>query len=244
MGDIADVYQQVRTDISQLVTGLSAADLDRTVPATPEWTIRDVVTHLAADASCVIVGDFPREFFAAFGEPDAIRSLNEWTAGQISERAGRSFEEILDEWEGSAKTLVSIMRGETPLPEEAGMFADRALITDAAVHQQDIHGALGIDDGRDAAPVRIGLSGYIATMGWRLDDAGIPALVFDAGDKLRTAGSKDPGATARAARFEFFRALSGRRNPDQIRAWEWEGDPEPYVHYFYPYGLREDALVE
>ncbi|MCA1830380.1 MAG: maleylpyruvate isomerase family mycothiol-dependent enzyme [Actinobacteria bacterium] len=34
------------------------------------------------------------------------------------------------------------------------------------------------------------------------------------------------------------------RSPDQIRAFEWQGDPEPFLSLFYPYGLRTDALVE
>lgn len=243
MGDLGDVYTQLRNDISSFVSELSEDDLARSVPATPAWTIKDVVTHLAADASCVTVGDFPREFFAAFGEPEGVAKLNEWTARQISERKGRSLSEILEEWEGSAKTLVSMMRRETAWPEDV-LFADRAMLTDAGVHQQDIFGALGIKRGRDAAPIRIAIGGYIAMMGWRLDPAGVPALVFDAGDKVRTAGSTEPGATVRASRFEFFRALSGRRNPDQIQAWDWDGDPEPYIPFFYPYGIREDALVE
>jgi len=44
--------------------------------------------------------------------------------------------------------------------------------------------------------------------------------------------------------FELARAASGRRSPDQIRAYDWDGDPEPFIALFYPYGLRTEALVE
>ena len=58
-------------------------------------------------------------------------------------------------------------------------------------------------------------------------------------------GGDEPTATVKIrSRFELFRALSGRRGLDQLRAYEWDGDPETYVHYFYPYGIRKDALVE
>jgi hypothetical protein len=118
------------------------------------------------------------------------------------------------------------------------------LLTDLAVHQQDIFGAFGIERARDAAPIKIATSGYVVVMGLRLAGAGIPPLQLDAGEKVYVTGDGEPAATVKATRFEFFRALSGRRSPEQIKAYEWEGDPEPYVPYFYPYGIRKDALVE
>ena len=63
MADLADLYDQIRNDISELVAGLAPEELEKQVPATPDWTIKNVVTHLAADATCVTTGDFPREFF-------------------------------------------------------------------------------------------------------------------------------------------------------------------------------------
>lgn len=244
MADLVDLYQQVRHDICELVVGLDPQVLDEPVPATPEWSIRDVVAHLTADATCAINGDFPRQFFDAFGEADAVTTLNDWTARQVEERQDRSLEELVEEWKASSVDLTAMMRGEEPWPGEAVMFIDRVLLTDAAVHQQDIFGTLGVERGRDAAPIKIALSGYIATMGWRLASSQLPPLRFDVGEKSYTAGDGEPGATVRGSRFEFFRAMSGRRNPEQVAAYEWDGDPEPYIPYFYPYGIRKDALIE
>ncbi|MEA2487153.1 MAG: hypothetical protein QOF16_807 [Actinomycetota bacterium] len=244
MADIADLYEEVRDDICEVVAGLEPDMLDTPVPATRGWTIKDVVAHVTADATCVIAGDFPTGFFEAFGESSAGAQVNAWTARQIQERQGRSLEELLQEWKNSGNELASMMRGEKPWPEGLVTFVDRVLLTDATVHQQDILGALGIERARESAPVKVGLSGYIATMGWRLAAASIPPLKFDLGDKTYTAGDAEPGATVRASRFELFRAMSGRRNPEQVRAYEWDGDPEPYIHYFYPYGPRNDSLIE
>ena len=244
MAEIADIYEELRNDIAQLVAGLEPDELDKTVPATPEWTIKDIVTHLTGDATCTIAGDFPREFFESFGEPDAVAKVNAWTSRQLEARRGRSLEDLLQEWKSSSIELTAMMRGEKPWPEGNVPFADRVLLTDLAVHQQDIFGALGIERAREAAPIKIGLSGYIATMGWRLSAAGIPPLRFDVGDKSYTAGEGDAAATVHASRFELFRAMSGRRNTEQVRAYEWDGDAEPYIPYFYPYGIREKALVE
>ncbi|MFP5353336.1 MAG: maleylpyruvate isomerase family mycothiol-dependent enzyme [Actinomycetota bacterium] len=244
MPEVVDVYEQLRNDISEFVSGLTPEELDTSVPATPGWTIRQVVAHLAADATYLISGDFPREFFEAFGDEGAVVKLNDWTARQLDERKDRSLEEVLQDWKTSAIELTAMMRGEQPWPDGVLPFADRVVLTDAAVHQQDIFGALGIEEARDSVPIKIGLSGYIATMGWRLASAGIPPLRFDLGEKSYVAGDGEPAATVRANRWEFFRAMSGRRSPEQIAAYDWKGDAEPYIPYFYPYGRRRDALVE
>lgn len=244
MPDISDLYEQVRNEISELVAGLEPNELEKPAPATPGWSIKDLVTHLAADSTCVVAGDFPREFFDAFGEPAAVALVNDWTEGQLTARKGCSLEELLQEWKTSGTELAAMMRGETPWPEGTLPFADRILLTDAAVHQQDIFGALGIERARESAPIKIGLSGYIATMGWRLNAAGLPPLRFDLGKKSYTTGEGDPTTTVHGSRFELFRAMSGRRSPEQIAAYEWDGDPKPYISYFYPYGIRKEALVE
>ena len=244
MADVADVYRDTRRELCDLVLSLSDEDLQSGVPATSGWSVRDVIAHLTGDAVCTVASDFPSAFFAAFGEPQVIEILNDWTAKQVADRTGRSIEELVAEWDAAAGPVEAMMRGETPWPDAMPMFADRVLITDVGVHQQDIYGALGIERGRDGVPVKLGASGYIATMGFRLASAGLPPLAFDFGTKTSVAGEGEPAATVRASRFEFFRALSGRRSPDQIRAYDWTGDPEPYLSYFYPYGIREDALIE
>lgn len=244
MPDLSAVYDSARREIAGLLAGLPEADLDRNAPATPGWTIRNIATHLAADAACAIAGDFPTEFFDAFGDEKAVIVLNDWTAGQLKAREGWSLDEILRRWEESAKTVASMIRSETPWPAEMPWFSDRVLVTDLAVHQQDIFGTLGIEKERESPQVKIGLSGYIATMGFRLQAAGGPVLRFVAEDKEWLAGGEDPDASVTATRFELFRAMSGRRSPEQVRTYEWDGDPEPFIPFFYPYGMRQDALVE
>jgi hypothetical protein len=123
-------------------------------------------------------------------------------------------------------------------------FAGHALLTDLAVHQQDIYGAMGVVKDRDAAAIGIGFASYVGGVGLRIGAAGGPSLRFVTEHKERVAGDGEPAATVRAPRFELFRALSGRRSPDQVRAYDWDGDPEPFLELFYPYGLREAALVE
>ena len=244
MGDLADVYEATRRSISQIVEGLPPTDLDRRVPATPEWTVKDVVAHLVGDLDRLLAGDFPVEFFMGFGEEARVAVLNSWTEKQVTSRADRSLEELLAEWEEAAARVTEMMRGRVPWPDGMPSFVDRVLVTDIGVHLQDLCGALGFERDRLGAPVRIGLGGYVAVMDVRIRQAQLPALRIEAEDKAWTPGGDEPGATLRSDRWELFRAMSGRRSPDQLREYEWTGDPEPYLEYFYPYGVRNDALVE
>jgi hypothetical protein len=92
---------------------------------------------------------------------------------------------------------------------------------------------------RRSASARLSMS---RVWGSRLN--GRDPVRFETDKKTYQAGEGEPGATARTTRFELFRALSGRRSRDQIRAWEWSADPESYLSLFYVYGPRAEALVE
>jgi uncharacterized protein (TIGR03083 family) len=244
VGDLADIYTGLRNELSELVLPLDDADRVRPVPATPGWTITDLIRHLTGDVVTLLEGDYPRDFFAAMGDQSAVLKLNEWTGSHVSQRSEQSLEETFAEWDKAASRVVPMMRGDEPWPQGVPELATRVLITDVAVHQQDIYGALGIERDRTAAPMKIALAGYIAMVGMRLQADAVAPLRFEAEDKSWVAGGDDAGTTVRATRFEFFRALSGRRSPDQLRAYEWTGSSEPYLKYFYPYGVREEALVE
>lgn len=244
MGDLADVYDSTRRAILGLLRDRPAEDQDRAVPATPGWSVRDVVAHLVGDGESILRGDYPRAFFEAFGDDAAVVVLNEWTSSHVSARRGRSLEALAREWDELTATLLPTMRGERPWQDDLPVFTDRVLITDLGVHQHDIYGAFGIEDDREGPPVKIGVAGYIATMDWRLRSDGGAAIALEAPGKRWVAGGDEPAATVRAPRFELFRALSGRRNLDQLQDYEWEGDPRPFLRYFYPYGIRTDALVE
>jgi hypothetical protein len=90
-----EIYDDLRTSIATFVAELPPSVLETRVPATPEWTVKDVVAHLTGDATCVIAGDFPSEFFAAIGEEQGVAALNRWTAQQVAERRDRPLENVL-----------------------------------------------------------------------------------------------------------------------------------------------------
>ena len=244
MAHLADVYASAQQAVVRHVMNLSDEALEARVPATREWTVRDVVAHLVGDLDCLIRADFPRDFFESFGEAAAVASLNEWTQGQIEARKGRSLDELVTEWNQLTHQILPLMRGEQAWPDGTLFFVDRVLVTDIGVHQQDIYGAAGVVRDRNSAPVKIGTSSYLASFDMRLRRDGRMGLVVQAPDKRWVIGGDAPSAILTIDRFELFRALSGRRSPEQIAAYDWRGDPEPLIPYFYPYGIRREALLE
>lgn len=244
MAELGEVYDGARRQIDELVRGLDEAQAEKPVPATPGWSIKAVVSHLSGEIKDALAGRFPREFFQAFGQEDAVAELNTWTDDHVTERADVPIEEILTEWELNAKELIPFLNGEVPLPAGSPPFAEYVFITDVATHLHDIYGALDIQRGREDVPVKIAGTSFVTMMDVRMQQAGAPSLLLDAGTKQWTAGGGEPEASVKASRFEFFRALSGRRSPDQIRAYEWSTDPDPFLTFFYPYGPRTTPLEE
>lgn len=244
MAEFAEIFDGLRKEIGSTVSRLSEEELEKELPATPGWSAKDIVCHLTGDLVSFLASDFPAEFFQSIGDDAAVRVLNEWTTQHVAERRDLPLDAILKEWEEASRPITAMMRGEQPWPDGTPIFSDRVLITDAAVHRHDIYGAFNIEVDRSDAPVRISLTSYVAITGMRLGSDGIAPLRLEVEDKSYDFGAGEPGATVKATRFELFRALSGRRSPEQIRAYAWTGDPEPYIPYFYPYGVRAEALVE
>jgi uncharacterized protein (TIGR03083 family) len=241
VADLAPVYDETRQRITATVSELDDATLQRAVPAAPDWMVRDLVAHLTGDLAAVLADDLPASFFANFGDPAEVAKLNAWTDRMVTERRTRPSADVLAEWEMLTPKAWAVL-GARANDAGLGSIADGIVATDAAVHEQDLYGALGVAQARDSAALRVGTTSYVNLLGLRLN--GLAPVQFETESKTYAAGAGEPSMTARVERFELFRALSGRRSPDQIRAWDWTGDPDPYLELFYLYGPRTEPVVE
>lgn len=217
-------YAGVRERLAELTGGLEEAAAGTPAPATPEWTVKDIVAHLAGVLADIRDGNL-----------DGV-GTDPWTAKQVADRVGKGLAECLAEWEENAK-LVEPMIGDFP-PQAATQ-----LVSDAWTHEQDVRGALRRPGGRDADAAAVALESFVSGLVTRVSEKGL-ALRIRAGDREWTAGDGDPDANLAADPFELPRAISGRRNAAQVRALGWDGDPEPYLEIFSRFPMREDPLVE
>ena len=243
--DFAAAYAETREHLVDLVSSLPEARLRTRVPASPAWDVGDVVAHLTGVAGDVAAGTVPPELRIADSLWDAEQATvrDGMTAAQVAARRGRPLADVVAEWSDVCDDLFPMIRGERAFPMDQA-FVEPILVTDLSVHAQDVRGALGAPGDRRSAGVGVALASYTVALAIKVRRAGVPALRLRYDEKERVAGDGEPGASVEADRFDLVRALSGRRSRDQIRAFDWQGDPEPYLALIPAYGERLDPIDE
>jgi uncharacterized protein (TIGR03083 family) len=122
MTDWGALYREHVAAVSAMAPTLTEAQLATTVPATPDWTVHQVLAHMAGGASD-----------AATGRMDGAPSP-EWTSRHVDERAQLPVDELLAELQTHQDALAESV-ADNPRP---------ALVWDISVHHADLHEALGL----------------------------------------------------------------------------------------------------
>jgi uncharacterized protein (TIGR03083 family) len=212
MREVAEgtVYGACRDRVTVMVRDLASEETERRVPATPDWTVHDAVAHLVGTAVDITTGNL-----------DGVGS-DAWTAAQVDARRSVSIPSLLDEWAVAAPQV------EATITSIGGVMAAMA-VADVWNHEQDIRGALGVEGGRDPEAEHLSILGYAALRSGMVSGAGLAALRLHSGVDEWQVGEGEPGATVTAEPYELARLICVRRTAEQVRAYRWEGDPEPYV---------------
>ena len=114
------LYREHVADISAWAGDLTGEQLAVLVPATPAWTVHEVLAHLAGGACDAVTGRMD-------GAPGP-----EWTSRHVSERARLPVSDLVDELR-SHQDAVAESVVDNPRP---------ALVWNIAVHHADLHEAL------------------------------------------------------------------------------------------------------
>lgn len=190
--------------------------MDRPVPATPDWTARELLSHMVGLGHDVLAGD----------EPDDHNEA--WTQAQVDQRADRTPTDLLAEWRDDADAMLSYLRESDVRP-----------LNDLLIHEQDLRGALGPPGGRDT----VGLHHVRDTMAARL--AGrvgrLAPVRLEADDWSWQSHPGEPGVVLAASSYDLTRALTTRRTAGQLRSWVDSGDVEPFLEAFALLGPLPDA---
>ena len=222
--DTARHYEAAHARIVELVRPLSPEQAATPVVATPEWTVHDVLAHLAAVTTDGLAGRIT-------GIP-----TDEFTAEQVRTRRDASIDDLVVEWSANVPSMLEGAR--------AGLVPPN-LAVDAVTHEQDMRGAL--DAGRVPAEeaVRFSLDLFAFGLHRKLQSASGPPLRVIATDSDFdvVAGDGEPGVTLRASEFDLFRTLSGRRGLDEVLALAWEGEPTAYLPFLNIFGPVPDYAV-
>lgn len=224
--DPAELYDAERRRLLASVGALTDEQLATIVPATPSWTVHDVVSHLVG-----IAADLNAQ---RFGDGDGDR----WTRAQIDARRTASVADLAAEWEREAALFVDGLR-------LFGYDFGAHYLGDLLQHAGDVQHALGRSPSRDDLAVAVGLDFYLASFEETLDEAGVGAVEVRTLDGEQWVLGPGPvAASVRAARWELFRSLGGRRTRAEIVGLDWDGDRAAVVDLVSRYPVPQVSLRE
>jgi uncharacterized protein (TIGR03083 family) len=223
--DVGERYEHARRRFTAVIEAASPEDLERIVPPTPAWRVRDVLAHVVGIASDLNAEDF------GSGDGDA------WTTRQVEVRRDRSTSAILAEWDREAPSFEDGLR-------LFGYGIGAHYVGDLHAHLQDIRMTLGLDAERDPEIVLVALDFYLESLDETLRARGIGALELIVGEERHVAGSGAAVASVKGDAFEILRSLSGRRSLRQIRALDWTGDVDLLAPQLSRYPAPEDDIVD
>ncbi|MBK5289128.1 MAG: hypothetical protein JJE46_11765 [Acidimicrobiia bacterium] len=203
--ELADAYRRTQARIIELMRSAASEDLERIVPACPDWTVQDLVAHVVSIPAALAAGDLP------------TGDLELWLQGLVEARRGAVLADLLDEWVALDATTVSLLAG----PGEV-------LFGDLAVHEHDVRGALGRPD-HAALEVDAMLPRTVAAFASPLREAGLGAIEVRDGDQVWRSHDAEPGWTLLVDPWEATRALNSRRTADELRRLPAVGEVEPYL---------------
>jgi len=207
-------YRSCRARIGELVDGLEAGVSGGRVPACPEWSVSDVVAHLAGVAEDLLQGRGPHG------------DLQAWIDTHVKHRQGRPVRQLWLEWDGVGP------RFEALIVESPGRFA--GLLYDVIAHEHDLRGALARPGARDVDGIWLSLDTEVRLLDADLREAGLGALGVSCGGREWRAGEGDPVIhLAVDDGWELFRALGSRRSESQLRALAWDRDPGLWLAAFH-----------
>ena len=219
--DGIEEWSRAQERVIELVSDLTPEQAQVRVPACPDWTVRDLLSHLVGLGADVVAGDEPDDHNAG------------WTARQVARRRDRDVRALVEEWRSVAGPLRDWMAAHGTRP-----------LFDVTIHEQDLRGALGAPGAQDTPAMAAVRDRYAARLADRL--RGRPPLSL-VGERWRwdSEPGAEPAVVVQAPDFELTRALLARRSAHQLRDWTVRGDVEPYLDAFTALGpLPETDLTE
>jgi hypothetical protein len=216
--DLAAIWHATRDRITRLVRELPDDAAFTAVPTAPGATVNDVITHLIDTARHAM--DDPETFVLPASGADRSATLAELTV----------------RWEKAAEAL------DDPVASDAD-FAS-FLITDAVMSEHDLRTALGKPGARDDVAVKVALDELSGRFSDRVASAGLPPLRVTVEQWGTIAGDGRAISCVVADRFEFVRAMSGRRSAAEIRRWNWGVEPDTYLPVISEVALPANEIRE
>lgn len=214
------LYRDTRTRVTAVAAALDDHQLRGRVPATPEWTVREVLAHVVGGA-----------VDAVNGRVDGAGS-DDWTRRHVAERRDSPVPELLAEWEHAGPLVEASLVGKR--------FTGPNLAADLSCHEGDLREALGLGQVERQHWEQPFLEVTMNLLRMRLR-GGSGLIIIDEQGREWHCGTGEPVTVLRADGYELWRAMFSRRSRRQIAAWEWTpAATTEMVEGFGVFGPRDD----
>ena len=214
------LYVESERRVEDLIAPLDPAALDRLTPACPDWSVRDVLAHLAGAAA-----SFGTDSFAGVG-------TDPWTAEHVESRRDVAVADLLAERRACTPKLEQVRADD-------GVWLP--VVHDALTHEADIRSAIGAP-GLPSDALAAAFPLIEAVLPMKLAQLGTITLELDG--QPRTFGEGEPALVVQAPLFEFWRGAFGRRSDRQMRSWVVAGDAEAFAQNLPVFPARNTDLLE
>ena len=195
-------YTAAATSFIAFARKIDDEDWSRPVPCAPQWTVRDVLSHVAGVPDDALQGRLVGVGTSA------------WSASQVERHADSTIDELLARWEEQIEPFATLV-------VETGS-ANATL--DCHCHEHDIRHALDLHGSRDSDIVKAAGEAFVSGID-------VPFPIGVEMDRLVvTNGHPDLGRAPHeevvlrnSSHFEVFRSRLGRRSFGQVEDYEWRG---------------------
>lgn len=205
MTELFPAYDATRTRMLELARTAGSDALGATVPACPDWTALQLITHCVSMPAALGAGDFPSG------------DINEWIDKILTDRSGASLDELADEWVGANDTIAGMVNG-----------GGAVLFDDLVVHEHDLRAALGIPD-HSALDATISVPRSLDSCVSALEEAGLGSIEVRSGSDVWRSHEAEPGWVLEVSPWEAVRVLYSRRTADELRSLGGSDNIDAYI---------------
>lgn len=218
MTDIARYYRDAQRSFVELFQSLDADEHATPVPCTPEWTVRDVLSHVAGVTDDIVNGRVD----GAATDP--------WTASQVERWRDADPAMLIEQWNAQIDGVAELL-------EKIGEIRP---VADVNNHEHDVRHAVGRPGGQQSELVL-----FTAERFAQVPCARRVAVTYLDGTTTSIPGDGEPISLSGLTQFEFARSRLGRRTREQVAAYQWSEPPGADVlATWFAFGPARNPITE
>jgi hypothetical protein len=213
-----DAAKHYRVRAKSLLDLASELDDGHRIPATPAWNLRELIAHLAGVAVDVSNGRV-----AEYARP-------QWTAGQVSSRAGSPRQDLIEEWKAAWPELCAIL--DDPVSHGLDPSFSVLPLVDVIAHEHDIRESVGMFGFSDPSVWSLVEQRRLQVLTVQCDSCHQTLEVRTPEGDHWVIGGDESRLSVTADRYELWRSLEGRRSRGSVRQFDWTVGPGVFLDHW------------